>query len=151
VKVILRETVTNVGEIGQTVKVADGYARNFLLPRKLAVQADSASAKQIEHELRIIKKREEKENVRLAEVAKALEQITVEIKAKAGEEDKIFGSVTTAQIVEKLREQGHEIDRKAIVLDEHIRTLGIYGAVVRLAANIEANVKVWVTKQEEAE
>jgi len=145
-KVILSQDVPDVGKMGAEVKVADGFARNYLLPRKLAVQTDSATAKQIDHEMRIIRRREEKIRAVLTEQAKALEGVTVEIKARAGEEDKIFGSVTNAMIAEKLAEQGHTVDKKAIILDEPIKSLGIFAVPVRLASGIEANVKVWVTQ-----
>ncbi len=148
-KVILSHDVPNLGKMGVTVNVADGYARNFLLPRKLAVGANSASAKQIEHELRIIKKREEKQRAVLMAEAKKLEGVTVEIKARAGEEEKIFGSVTTANIAEKLGELGFTVDRKTIVLEEPIKSLGIFVVPVKLASGIEATVKVWVTAIEE--
>jgi len=151
VKVILCENVPNLGEMGATVKVAVGYARNYLLPRKLAVNADSGSAKQIEHEVRIIRRREEKMRAELTKVAKQLEGVTVEIKARAGEEDKIFGSVTTAHIAEGLKALGHEVDRKAITLEEPIKTLGIHLASVRLAKGISGNVKVWVSKEQTEE
>ena len=150
-KVILSADLANVGKMGATVSVADGYARNFLLPRKLAVRSDSASAKQIEHELRIIRRREEKQRAVYAEQAKKLEGVTVAIKARAGEEEKLFGSVTTAMIAEKLAEMGHVFDRKAIELDEPIKSLGIFTVPVKLASGIEANVKVWVTPLEEEE
>ena len=150
-KVILSEDVANLGKMGATVNVADGYARNFLLPRKLAVRADSGSARQIEHETRVIRRREEKQRAVLAALAKTLEGVTVEIKARAGEEDKIFGSITTAHIADKLAELGHQIDRKTIVLEEPIKSLGIFGVPVRLASGIEATIKVWVTAIEEAE
>ena len=150
-KVILSEDVANLGKMGATVNVADGYARNFLLPRKLAVRADSGSARQIEHETRVIRRREEKQRAVLAALAKTLEGVTVEIKARAGEEDKIFGSITTAHIADKLAELGHQIDRKTIVLEEPIKALGIFGVPVRLASGIEATIKVWVTAIEEAE
>lgn len=148
-KVILSHDVPNVGKMGATVNVADGFARNFLLPRKLAVGADSASAKQIEHEMRIIKRREEKQRAVLTELAKKLEGVTVEIKARAGEEEKIFGSVTTAHIAEKLAGLGFTVDRKIIVLEEPIKSLGIFAVPVKLASGIEATVKVWVTALEE--
>ena len=148
-KVILCENVPNVGKMGASVNVADGYARNFLLPRKLAVQSDSASAKQIDHEMKIIRRREEKQLAVLAQLAKKLEGVTIEIKARSGEEDKLFGSVTTAQIAERLAEMGHVLDKRAIVLEEPIKTLGIFSVPVKLASGIEANVKVWVTKIEE--
>lgn len=143
--VILCENVDNLGVMGQQVKVADGYARNFLIPRKLAVQADSASAKQIEHELRIIKRREEKQRTALSAVADKIRAITLEFKMRAGDEDKIFGSVTTAMIAEKLNELGFEVSRKQIVLDEPIKSLGIFSVCVKLFPGIEADVKVWVT------
>jgi large subunit ribosomal protein L9 len=151
VKVILSENVPNLGEMGAEVKVADGYARNFLLPRKLAVRADSASAKQIDHEKRIIGKREEKQRAVFAEQAKHLEALTVEIKVRAGEEEKIFGSVTTANIADALKKMGQDIDRRAIQLEEPIKSIGIFSVPVRLARDIEANIKVWVSTLEEAE
>lgn len=144
-KIILCDDVDNLGEMGQTVTVADGYARNFLIPRRLAVRADSASAKQIEHELAIIKKREEKRRAEQAKVAKALEKLTVEIQVRAGEGDKIFGSVTAGHIAEKLAEMGHEINRKAIQLPEPIKSLGIFKVTVKFPGSITADVKVWVT------
>ena len=148
-KVILSQDVANLGKMGATVSVADGYARNFLLPRKLAVRADSGSAKQIDHEVRVIRRREEKQRAVLTTLARSLEGVTVEIKARPGEEDKIFGSVTAAHVAEKLAEIGHQIDRKAIMLDEPIKALGIFGVPVRLANGIEATIKVWVTAIEE--
>ena len=146
-KVILNENVPNLGEMGATVKVAAGYARNFLLPRKLAVPAESGSAKQIEHELRIIRKREEKHLAKMAEYAKTLENLTIEIKVRAGEEDKIFGSVTAMNIADKLKELGHAVDRKNVHLEEPIKALGIYTVPVRLAKGVDANVKVWVASE----
>ncbi len=144
-KVILCDDVEDLGAMGATVDVADGYARNFLLPRKLAVGTDSASAKQIEHELRIIKGREEKRRAELTEVAKKLEGVTAEIQMRAGEGDKLFGSVTRSMIAEKLQEQGHEIDRKTLLLEEPIKTLGIFTVPVKLAGGIKAEIKVWVS------
>lgn len=148
--VILCDDIENLGEMGQTVKVADGYARNFLIPRRLAVKADSASAKQIEHEMAIIKRREEKRRAEQAKIAKELEKITVEIKVRAGEGDKIFGSVTAGHIAEKLAEMGQEINRKTIVLAEPIKSLGIFKVAVKFPGGIEAQIKVWVTGIEEA-
>ena len=149
-KIILCENVPNLGQMGATVNVAPGYARNYLIPRKLAVQSDSATAKQIEHEMRIIKRREERRRAEVAAFAKQLEGLTLEVMARAGEEDKIFGSVTTAVISEKLAEQGHTIEKKYIVLDEPIRSLGIHSVPVQLGMGVKANVKVWVKKEEDA-
>ncbi len=150
-QVILSEDVENLGAMGETVKVADGYARNYLIPRKLAVQLDSGSAKQIDHQKRVIKNREEKYREHLQEVSKALEALTIEIKVRAGAEDRIFGSVTGRDLADRLKELGHDIDRKTILLDGPIRELGIYSVPMRLASGIEANLKVWVDSIEEAE
>lgn len=148
-KVILCENVPNVGEMGTTVKVAPGYARNYLFPRRLAVPAESGSAKQIEHELRNIKRREEKVRAHLAEEAKKLAIISIEIKAKAGEEGKIFGSVTNAQIAEALKPLGYAVDRRSIHIDEPIRSLGAHEVSVKLMRGIEAAITVNVVKDEE--
>ncbi|MDX9972949.1 MAG: 50S ribosomal protein L9 [FCB group bacterium] len=148
-KVILRDNVAHLGSMGDTVKVADGYARNFLLPRQLAVPAESGSAKQIAHEVHMIRKREEKRRVELRAVAAELQKLTVEVRARAGEEEKIFGSVTAANIAEKLKEQGHDIDKRNIKLEEPIKALGIYTVAINLGNGVEANVKVWVAPIEE--
>jgi len=147
--VILCENVDNLGVMGQQVKVADGYARNYLIPRKLAVQADSATAKQIEHELHIIKRREEKKRAEFNAAAGKLRSLTLEFKMRAGEEDKIFGSVTNAMIAEKLNEMGFEVTRKQIVLEEPIKALGIYSVAVKLFPGIDASVNVWVVGLQE--
>ena len=149
-KVILCEEVENLGAMGATVQVADGYARNYLLPRKMAVCTDSASAKQIEHELAIINRKAARLRAELGAVANKLNGVTVDIKMRAGEEDKLFGSVTTVMIAEKLAEMGHEVDRKKIVLDEPIKSLGIYTVPVKLGAGVTAEVKVWVSPIQEA-
>lgn len=145
IKVILCDDVDNVGNMGETVRVAPGYARNFLIPRKLAVLAESASARQIEHELKIIKKRESRKRAVLKDVAKVIETLTVDIQARAGEGDKLFGSVTNGHIAERLAELGHIIDKKTIKLEEPIKHLGIFMVPVKLGVGVEAQVKVWVT------
>jgi large subunit ribosomal protein L9 len=148
-KVILSQDVEHVGHTGQTVKVADGFARNYLLPRKMAVHCDSGSAKQIDHERKVIARREEKRRAVLTEVAKGIEALTVDFQVRAGAEDKIFGSVTTVHIADRLAEMGHPIDRKSIHLEEPIKSIGIFLVPVRLASGIEANLKVWVSAIEE--
>ncbi len=150
-KVILSRHVPNLGEMGQTVNVSDGYARNYLIPRKLAVAIDSASAGQIQHELRMIKKREERVRAQLQEVAKKIEAQTLEFRMRAGEDEKLFGSVTSAHIAERLQEMGYEVDRKGIRLNEPIKHLGIFLVPVKLGSGVEANVRVWVTPEHEEE
>lgn len=146
--VILCEDVDNLGAMGDQVKVKPGYARNFLLPRRLAVVADSASAQQIEHELRIIKKREDKLRVELEGVAKTLADVRVEFSAKAGAEGKLFGSITTLHIAQQLKELGYEVTRKKIKLAEPIKTAGEHVVMAALGAGVEATIKVVVTAEE---
>ena len=145
--VILCEDVDNLGFMGERVKVAGGYARNFLLPRKLAVVADSASAAQIEHEMRIIRKREEKRRVELTEVSKGMAELKVEFIAKASREGKLFGSITTLHIAKKLVELGHEVNRKKIKLSDPIKTPGDHEVVIQLGAGVEATITVTVTPE----
>lgn len=146
--VILCEDVDNLGLMGEQVNVKPGYARNYLLPRRLAVVADSASAKQIEHEMRIIKKREEKRRVELQEVAKGMAELTVEFTARAGEDGKLFGSITTLHIAQQLKEMGYEVNRKKIKLTEPIKSLGNHTIELLLGAGVEAKVTIAVSKEE---
>lgn len=148
-KVILREDVEHLGHMGDTVTVAAGYGRNYLLPRNLAVAADSASAKQVEHELRIIKRREERMHKELEGVKSTLDGVQIDVLAKAGEEGKLFGSITTLHIAEKLAEKGHEVDRRKIILAEPLRSLGEHEVVIRLTRGVEATIKVVISAQEE--
>ncbi len=143
--VILCDDVENLGTIGSRVSVAGGYARNFLIPRRLAVPVETASARQIEHEMKIIRRREERKREELKAVAAKMSGITVEFQMRAGEGDKLFGSVTTQMIAEKLAEAGYTVSRKAIHLEEQIKSLGIFAVPVRFASGIEAEIKVWVT------
>jgi len=147
-KVILCEDVDNLGDMGETVTVAAGYARNFLLPRRLAVQSDSASAKQIEHEMRIIGKREEKRRAGLIEVASTLNNVTVAFTAKVGAEGKLFGSITNLHISSKLEELGHKINRRKIQLSEPIRSLGEHEVAIQLTSGVAATIKVIVNAEE---
>ena len=142
--VILCEDVDNLGDMGETVRVAPGYARNYLLPRKLAVLVDSASARQIEHEMRIINKRQVKRRAELTEVAQGLEGLELTFTAKAGAEGKLFGSITNAHIATRLQELGHAINRRKIELHEPIRSLGEHEVKVTLTSGIGASIKVIV-------
>lgn len=146
-KVILCEDVDNLGPIGETVNVAPGYARNFLLPRRLAVVADSASAKQIEHEMRIIRKREVKQNAELAKVANTLNGLKLEFTAKASAEGKLFGSITNHHIADKLKEAGHDVNRKRIHLGEPLKTLGDHSVAVRFSREVEVSITVTINAE----
>lgn len=147
-KVILSQNVPNLGDMGSEVNVSPGYARNFLFPRKLAVQIDSASAQQLEHERRIIAKRETAHRKVMEGVAATMSGVKIELTARVGEEGKLFGSVTTANIAAALKDLGHEVDRRNIKLESPIKTLGSYEVAIRLAKDVDATVTVEVNAEE---
>lgn len=147
-KVILSQNVPNLGDMGSEVNVSPGYARNFLFPRKLAVQIDSASAKQLDHERKIIAKREQEHRKVMEGVAGGMKGTKVEITARAGDEGKLFGSVTTANIAAALKDLGHEVDRRNIKLEAPIKSLGSYEVAIRLAKDVEASVIIEVSAEE---
>jgi large subunit ribosomal protein L9 len=146
-EVILLEDIPSLGNIGDTVKVADGYARNFLLPRKKAVQATSKKLKALEHEKRLVQDRMDKSVKEAERVAQRLEDYSCTISKTVGESGKLFGAVTSMEIEQNLRENGFNIERKDILLEEPIKSLGIYTVPVRLNADVTANLKVWVVKE----
>jgi len=147
VQVILRENVDRLGRVGDIVTVADGYARNHLLPQRLAVVADSGKVKQVEHEKRVIQARQDKIRRELEQLARRLSRTSCTIAARAGEEDKLFGSVGPSDIVQALAETGIEIDRKWVRLEEPIKELGVFSVPIEIAKGIEARLKLWVVKQ----
>lgn len=146
-KVILREDHEKLGNIGDVIQVKPGFARNFLIPRKIAYPARANFVKMIEEEQRQKEHRKNKEKKGAEELAKTLENISVTISVSVGEEDKMFGSVTTQDIGEALAKQNIEIDRKKIVLEEPIKELGIYSVPIKLHSEVEAKIKVWVVKE----
>jgi large subunit ribosomal protein L9 len=145
-KVILREDVSNVGKTGDTVVVADGYGRNFLLPRGLAVQASTKNVKMMEHQKKLIQARQAKLRQESQDLAKRLEGVSCTIARKAGEEDKLYGSVTARDIADAVKEEGVLLDRKKILLTEPIKKLGVFTVSVQLHPDVVGNVKVWVVK-----
>jgi large subunit ribosomal protein L9 len=146
-EVILLEDVPSLGQVGDLVRVADGYARNFLLPRKKAVRATSKKLKALEHEKRLVQDRLEK-SVRDAErLAKRLEDYSCTIAKSVGESGKLFGAVTSMEIEQNLQENGFQIERKNILLEEPIKSLGIYTVPVKLNPDVTTNLKVWVVKE----
>jgi large subunit ribosomal protein L9 len=146
-KVFLREDVKNLGKIGEVVNVSDGYARNFLLPKKLAVEANTRNIKEFEHNKRIIQERAAKIRDASKATANKLSALSIVIKAKAGEEEKLFGSVTTMDIAEALKAEGYEIDKKKISLEEPIKRLGEYSVEVKIHPEVSATVKVQVVPE----
>ncbi len=151
-KVIFLEDVSGVARAGQSREVADGYARNFLLPRKLAVQASSQASTALEAQLKRIVKRQAIEEEEMAELAKKLEGMEITIKAKVGEKERLYGSVTGADIASALGENvGQEIDKRKIELSEPIRQVGTHDVMVKFTHDITAGIKVTVISDAVAE
>jgi large subunit ribosomal protein L9 len=146
--VILKENVENLGRTGDMIKVSDGYARNFLLPRNLVVAADEKSIASIEHHKRALEKKRQAEKAGAMDLAKKLESFSCTISRKVGEQDKLFGSVTTVDVAEALRAAGYTVDKRAIVLSAPIKALGVHPVTVKLEPEVSATVKVWVVKEE---
>ncbi len=147
-EVILREDVEKLGARGQVVKVAAGYARNFLLPKRMAVAATEANKKIVEQERQAHLKKEAKAQGEAQELAQIMAGATVRIAQKAGENDQLFGSVTSKDIAEALTAQNYNIDRRRIQLDDPIRQLGEYKVPVRLHKDVAVEITVVVEKEE---
>ena len=143
-EVILREDVEKLGGRGEVVKVAAGYARNFLLPKRLAVAATESNRKIVEQEKQAYLKREAKAQGESEDLAKLIQGQVITITQKAGENDHLFGSVTSKDIADALEQKGFNIDRRKIHLEEPIKTLGEFEVPVRLHRAVTANVKVHV-------
>ncbi len=145
-KVILKVDVEGVGYAGDIVDVSPGYARNYLIPKGLALAATSRNVKSLEKQKAEIMKRVDKEKKRIEALAQRLAETKVVVAKQVGEEGKLFGSVTTRDIADALAKEGIEIDRKKIVLDEAIKSLGTYQVKVKLPHGIESQVQVEVTE-----
>ena len=148
-EVILREDIEKLGTRGQVVKVAAGYARNFLLPKRLAVAATEANRKIVEQERHAHLRREAKETADAQDLAKMLASVTITIAQKAGENDQLFGSVTSRDIGEALEKQGYIIDRRKILLSDPIRQLGEHKVTLRLHKEVTVEVPVTIVREEE--
>ncbi len=146
-KVILREDVKDLGHIGEVLTVKDGYARNFLLPKGLAAEANLKNVKALEHEKRKIQETVRKAKSGAEELSSKIAAVTITIKAKAGEEDKLFGSVTVMDIADALKLEGLDIDRKKILLDEPIKRLGNYTVRVKVHSEVSAQFTVQVVSE----
>ncbi len=145
-KVILQEDVANLGATGTVHDVADGYGRNFLLPRNLAVLADERNSHRLAHQTRQAAQRQAKVLAGAKELGAKISALSLSIKRKAGDEDKLFGSVTNQDIAAALGEQGITVERRSIVLADPIRAIGVYQVLVKVHRDVEASVKVYVTR-----
>ena len=148
IEVILREDIKTLGKAGEMVRVKPGYARNYLLPHGLAYEATTANVRRIEAE-RAAQSRRDAETVSEArQRAAALEGVSLTFHARAGQEGKLFGSITSGDIADKLAEQGITLDRRQIELDEPIKSLGVHSVPVRLHSQVRPEIKVWVIAEE---
>ena len=147
-QIILKERLEKLGQPGDVVTVKPGYARNYLIPKGLAFEATEANLRRIERERAQLMKRAEEELTAARKQASAVEGISVTFTARAGEEGKLFGSITAADIAEKLAEQGVAVDRRQVQLEEPLKALGVYTVPVRLHADVRPEIKVWVIKDE---
>jgi large subunit ribosomal protein L9 len=145
-EVILRQAVENLGHPGEIVKVSPGYARNYLLPRGLAYEATPGNRKRIEQERQRLEAAEQQRREAAEGHAAKLEQVSLTFSARVGEEGKLFGSVTSADIVHQLEAQGIHVEKRQIELHEPIKALGVYRVPIRLHADVKPEIKVWVIK-----
>jgi len=146
-KIILRQNYEPLGAIGDVVEVKNGFARNFLLPRKIAYIAIGGNVKALEEEKKTVVKKNQKELSGAEILAAELEKISVTIPVQVGEEDKIFGTVTTQMITDALKEKNYDIDKRKIEIEEPIKSLGIYSVNVKLHPTVNTKIKVWVVRQ----
>lgn len=149
-KVILRQDVAELGQTGDVVTVKPGYARNYLLPRGLAFEATNANIKQLEEEQRRGEAKSKQQYLEARRRASQLESVSLTFHANAGDEGKLFGSITSADIAERLKEQNmdFEIDKRDIEIEEPIKALGVYNVPIRLHTDVKPEIKVWVIKQD---
>ena len=150
-KVILQETMDGVGHLGDLLDVRDGFARNFLLPRKKAVLANSRSIKAFEHVKRVAAEKAKKEKLEIEAHAKQVSAVTVTIEAQVGKDDKMFGSVTSKDLAESLAAQGFTIDRRKIQLAHPIKELGTVTVPIKMPREVTATITVRVVKKQEPE
>jgi large subunit ribosomal protein L9 len=147
VEVILLNTVPSLGERGETVKVKPGYARNFLFPRKLALPVSEGNQRVFKEEEKVLAKKDEQARNSAQGAAAKLTDVSCTIPVQVGDEDRLYGSVTANDIAKVLKDQGFDIDKKQIELEEPIKQLGVYTIDVKLHREVSAPIKVWVVKE----
>jgi len=147
-KVILAENIASLGRIGDLVKVAPGYARNYLVPKGLALEATEKNVRDLEHKKRILARKREKVRQEMLSQAEKLKQVQLTLVRKVAEEDRLYGSVSTVDIAKALEDQGFAVDRKDIRLVQPIKQLGEHQVSIRVDADVETEIKVVVQKEE---
>ena len=149
-EIILRETIDNLGRAGQVVKVADGYARNYLLPRKLAYPATPGNVKVIESERQSLLRKEAKQKEDAEKLLRMLENVEITIRRKVGEQNALYGSVTNSDVADELEKKGFQIEKRKILMDDHIKAIGDFSIAIRLFKDVTAHVKLKVEAETEA-
>ena len=146
-KVILQKDIPNLGDAGDIKEVAEGFARNYLLPKKLVILANESSKKAIDHQMKLIKIKKDKRKKTSEQLAASMSNIEITIPAKVGEEGKLFGSITSMDIAKELKEKGFDIDKRKILLDSPIKSEGEFKVTIKLEEGLSATVKVIVVKE----
>ena len=146
-EIILQEDVANLGTIGEVVKVRDGYGRNYLIPRGFAIEANRRNLHVLEHQKRLTAAKKEKDRQKAQGMSDQIAALSLTIQARAGEEDRLFGSVTNLDIEKALTAQGVTIDRRKIILAEPIKQLGTYAVPVHLSSEVRGNITVHVVRE----
>lgn len=146
-QVILLEDIPSLGKVGDLVKVSDGYGRNFLIPKKKAIFATEKNLKALQHEKALVQQRLGKMKKDAAKMAQEIENLSCTFAKTVGESGKIFGSVTSMDIEAFLKQNGFDVDRKKIVLDEPIKNLGMHTVAIKLQPEVTAHLKVWVVQE----
>lgn len=149
-EIVLTKDYEQLGKAMDVITVKDGYARNFLIPKGIAVPATEGNRKKVAEAKRIAEVHEEKKIKEARQLAKKIEQVPCTIPVKVGEEDKIFGSVTAQEIADFLKKEGFDIEKRHVDLEEPIKQLGVYSIRIALYKDVEAKLKVWVVKEESA-
>jgi large subunit ribosomal protein L9 len=150
-KIILKEDLKELGKCGEVVEVKDGFARNYLIPKNLAIPATKGSLKAIEEVIRQKSLRDNKNLRKDQRLKMEIEKVSVTAEVSVGEEDKVFGSVTTQHITDLMKEKGFVIERHQIELQEPLKALGVYTIPVKVSSQVQANLKLWVVKKEKAQ
>ena len=146
-KIILLEDVSKLGNAGDVIEVSSGYARNYLVPKNLAIKATRGTMRQIENIKNQKASREEKKRIKFQQLADQLAGLSVDIPVEISDEDQIFGTVSTTMIAEAIAEKGLNIDKKKIILEDPIKSLGVYNVGVKLYEDIEPKIRVWVVRK----
>lgn len=147
-KVILRQNLENLGQIGDVVDVKDGYARNYLIPREIAYRATPGAMRAIESEKKRYDAQQAQFETEARSLAERLESVSITIPMRVGEEDRLYGAVTSQMIADELARQGYEIDRRYVLLNDPIKNLGMFDVPIKLHTNVTASLKVFVVNQE---